>query len=143
MIIMNSPGNPTGSVYSREELQRIAEIAIGEDIVILSDEIYEKLVYGENKHVSVASISKEIYDNTITINGSGFSTTAANNTVDFDNGAVGTVTAATTQALTVTFSTRPTTAGALTAQTCKVPRRWPQTSARPVSGKHKRPMAKA
>ena len=69
MIIMNSPGNPTGSVYSKEELQKIAEIAIGEDIVILSDEIYEKLVYGENKHVSIASISKEIYDNTITING--------------------------------------------------------------------------
>lgn len=69
MIIMNSPGNPTGSVYSKEELQKIAEIAIGEDIVILSDEIYEKLVYGENKHVSIASISKEIYDNTVTING--------------------------------------------------------------------------
>lgn len=69
MIIMNSPGNPTGSVYSKEELQKIAEIAIAEDIVILSDEIYEKLVYGENKHVSIASISKEIYDNTITING--------------------------------------------------------------------------
>ena len=46
MIIMNSPGNPTGSVYSKEELQKIAEIAIAEDIVILSDEIYEKLVYG-------------------------------------------------------------------------------------------------
>jgi len=69
MIIMNSPGNPTGSVYSKEELEKIAEIAIAEDIVILSDEIYEKLVYGENKHVSIASISKEIYENTITING--------------------------------------------------------------------------
>jgi aspartate aminotransferase len=69
MIIMNSPGNPTGSVYSKEELTKIAEIAIAEDIVILSDEIYEKLVYGESKHVSMASISKEIYENTITING--------------------------------------------------------------------------
>ena len=69
MIIMNSPGNPTGSVYSKEELEKIAEIAIAEDIVILSDEIYEKLVYGDSKHVSIASISKEIYENTITING--------------------------------------------------------------------------
>jgi aspartate aminotransferase len=69
MIILNSPGNPTGSVYTREELEKIAEVAIGEDIVILSDEIYEKLVYGDNKHVSIASLSKEAYDHTITING--------------------------------------------------------------------------
>ncbi|MCW0220004.1 MAG: pyridoxal phosphate-dependent aminotransferase [Prosthecobacter sp.] len=69
LIIINSPGNPTGSVYSKEELQAIGEIAAGEDILILSDEIYEKLVYGENKHVSIASISKEIFDHTITING--------------------------------------------------------------------------
>jgi aspartate aminotransferase len=69
MIIINSPGNPTGSVYSKEELEALAEIAVGEDIVILSDEIYEKLVYGENKHVSIASLSKEVNDLTITING--------------------------------------------------------------------------
>lgn len=69
MIIINSPGNPTGSVYSRAELQAIGEIAAGEDIIILSDEIYEKLVYGDNKHVSIASISKDIFDHTITING--------------------------------------------------------------------------
>ncbi|GAA5137997.1 pyridoxal phosphate-dependent aminotransferase [Prosthecobacter algae] len=69
MIIINSPGNPTGSVYSKEELQALGEIATAEDILILSDEIYEKLVYGDNKHVSIASISKDIFDHTITING--------------------------------------------------------------------------
>jgi aspartate aminotransferase len=69
MIILNSPGNPTGSVYSRAELEAIAEIAAGEDILILSDEIYEKLVYAGQEHISIASLSKEIYDLTITING--------------------------------------------------------------------------
>jgi aspartate aminotransferase len=69
MVILNSPGNPTGSVYSREELQAIGEIAAAEGIIILSDEIYEKLVYSGQKHVSIASISKEIFDHTITING--------------------------------------------------------------------------
>jgi aspartate aminotransferase len=69
MVIINSPGNPTGSVYTREELEKLAEIALGEDILILSDEIYEKLVYDDAQHVSIASISKEIADLTITING--------------------------------------------------------------------------
>ncbi len=69
MIILNSPGNPTGSVYTKEEMEKIADIAIGEGIVILSDEIYEKLVYVDNKHISIASLSKEVYEHTITING--------------------------------------------------------------------------
>ena len=69
MIIINSPGNPTGSVYTKEELEALADIAVGEDIVILSDEIYEKLVYADQTHVSVASLSKEVNDLTITING--------------------------------------------------------------------------
>jgi aspartate aminotransferase len=69
MVILNSPGNPTGSVYTKEEMEKIAEIAVGEGIVILSDEIYEKLVYGENKHISIASLSKEVAEHTITING--------------------------------------------------------------------------
>jgi aspartate aminotransferase len=69
MVIINSPGNPTGSVYSKEELAAIGEIAASEDIIILSDEIYEKLVYGGQQHVSIASISKDIFDHTITING--------------------------------------------------------------------------
>jgi aspartate aminotransferase len=69
MVILNSPGNPTGSVYTREELEGIVEVAAEEDIYILSDEIYEKLVYDDTKHVSIASISKEAYDLTITVNG--------------------------------------------------------------------------
>jgi aspartate aminotransferase len=69
MLILNSPGNPTGSVYTREELQAIVDVAAEEDIYILSDEIYEKLVYDGAKHVSIASLSKEAYDLTITING--------------------------------------------------------------------------
>ncbi len=69
MVILNSPGNPTGAVYTREELEAIGEVALGEDILILSDEIYEKLVYDDVKHISIASISKELYDLTITVNG--------------------------------------------------------------------------
>jgi aspartate aminotransferase len=69
MVILNSPNNPTGAVYTKEELEKIADIALGEDILILSDEIYEKLVYGEQKHISIASLSKEVADLTITING--------------------------------------------------------------------------
>ena len=69
MIILNSPGNPTGSIYTREELKALSEVAAEEDIYILSDEIYEKLTYDGAEHVSVASISPEAYDLTITING--------------------------------------------------------------------------
>jgi aspartate aminotransferase len=69
MVILNSPGNPTGSVYTREELEGIVEVAAEEDIYILSDEIYEKLVYDDVKHVSIASLSPEAYGLTITVNG--------------------------------------------------------------------------
>ena len=69
MVIINSPSNPTGAVYTRDELAALGEVAISEDIVILSDEIYEKVVYDGAEHVSIASISKELYDLTITING--------------------------------------------------------------------------
>jgi aspartate aminotransferase len=69
MVILNSPNNPSGAVYSREELEAIVEVAAEEDIYILSDEIYEKLVYDGVKHVSIASLSKQAYDLTITING--------------------------------------------------------------------------
>jgi len=69
MLIMNSPSNPTGSVYTREELEAIVSVAAEEDIYVLSDEIYEKLVYDDAKHVSIASLSKEAYDLTITVNG--------------------------------------------------------------------------
>ncbi len=69
MVIINSPGNPSGSVYTREELEAIVNVAAEEDIYILSDEIYEKLVYDEAQHVSIASLSKQAYDLTITVNG--------------------------------------------------------------------------
>jgi aspartate aminotransferase len=69
MVILNSPSNPTGAVYTAEELREIGEIAAAEEIVILSDEIYEKLIYGEAKHVSIASLSAELRDLTITVNG--------------------------------------------------------------------------
>ncbi len=69
MVIINSPGNPTGAIYSADELLALGEIALTEDIVILSDEIYEKLVYGDSKHVSIASLSTELYNLTITVNG--------------------------------------------------------------------------
>ena len=67
MLIINTPGNPTGAVYTREELEAIVEIAGGEDIYILSDEIYEKLVYDDAKHVShpfVGSVALVQYCNT-------------------------------------------------------------------------------
>ena len=69
MVILNSPSNPTGAVYSSAELEKIAEIATSEDILILSDEIYEKLVYDETEHVSIASLGKEVQDLTIVVNG--------------------------------------------------------------------------
>ncbi|MFQ3671393.1 MAG: pyridoxal phosphate-dependent aminotransferase [Verrucomicrobiia bacterium] len=69
MVVINSPGNPTGSVYTENELAALAEVALDEEMLILSDEIYEKLVYGEAKHFSVASLSSGIYERTVTING--------------------------------------------------------------------------
>jgi len=68
MVIINSPGNPTGSVYTRQELEGIIEVAADEEILILSDEIYEKLVYDDVEHVSVASLPGA-FDLTITVNG--------------------------------------------------------------------------
>src|SRR5204863_3525203 len=68
-----------------------------------------------NPAVTSSTFSLAASSTTLTINGFGFDTTAGNNTVTFNNGAVGTVTAATATSLTVTFSTKPTTAGSLTA----------------------------
>jgi aspartate aminotransferase len=68
-IILNSPNNPTGVVYNKDELQKIAQIAVDNDIMIISDEIYEKLIYGEMKHISIASLGDEIKSRTIVVNG--------------------------------------------------------------------------
>src|SRR6201988_3107273 len=69
MLIMNSPGNPTGAVYSKQELKEIADVAAEEEILILSDEIYEKLLYDGAEHFSIASFGEEYYNLTITVNG--------------------------------------------------------------------------
>jgi len=69
MVIINSPGNPTGAVYSKEELRALVEVAADEEITILSDEIYECLTYDGAEHVSIASLTPEARDLTITVNG--------------------------------------------------------------------------
>ncbi|CRK83893.1 pyridoxal phosphate-dependent aminotransferase [Neobacillus massiliamazoniensis] len=68
-IIINSPSNPTGVIYTKEELQGIGDICLRENILIISDEIYEKLIYGHHKHISIAQISPELKEQTIIING--------------------------------------------------------------------------
>lgn len=69
-IILNSPNNPTGTIYTKEELIEIAEFAKKYDLIIVSDEMYEKLIYDGKKHISIASISSDAYERTIVINGS-------------------------------------------------------------------------
>lgn len=68
-ILINSPSNPTGMVYSKEELSAIAEFAVEHDLFIISDEIYEKLLYDGKKHVSITSFGEEVRKRTIIING--------------------------------------------------------------------------
>lgn len=68
-IILNSPANPTGSVYSSDELRDIAAVAVEKDIFVIADEIYEKLVYDGTRHISIASFGSEIKSRTILING--------------------------------------------------------------------------
>lgn len=68
-IIINSPSNPTGVIYSAEELQELGKLCLERNILIISDEIYEKLIYGEHNHVSIAQLSPELKEQTIVING--------------------------------------------------------------------------
>jgi aspartate aminotransferase len=68
-IILNSPNNPTGAIYPEEDLRMIAQIAVENDIVIISDEIYEKLVYDGKEHMSIASFGEDIKQRTVLING--------------------------------------------------------------------------
>ncbi|SFJ99744.1 aspartate aminotransferase [Halobacillus dabanensis] len=68
-VIINSPSNPTGMMYSEAELKAIGEVCLEHDVLIVSDEIYEKLVYTEEKHVSIAQISEALYHQTVIING--------------------------------------------------------------------------
>ena len=68
-LVLNSPNNPTGTIYQKEELEVIAEFAKKHDILIISDEMYEKLIYDGEKHISIASLSQDAYERTIVING--------------------------------------------------------------------------
>ncbi len=70
LLILNTPSNPTGAVYRRETLQKIADLAVKYNFMVLADEIYEKLVYDEDHpHVSIASLNDEIAARTVTVNG--------------------------------------------------------------------------
>ena len=70
LLILNSPSNPTGAVYRTSTIKKIAEIALKHNFMVLSDEIYEKLVYDpEFQHKSIASVSPEMNELTITVNG--------------------------------------------------------------------------
>lgn len=69
LIILNSPSNPSGCVYSIEELKEIAEICVKKKIFVISDEIYEKIIYDNLKHISIASLGEEIKEWAITVNG--------------------------------------------------------------------------
>lgn len=69
VFILNTPSNPTGSVYTKEDLEDLAEVLKGTEVLVCSDEMYEKIMYDGTKFTSVASISEDMYQRTITING--------------------------------------------------------------------------
>ncbi|MEH6890693.1 pyridoxal phosphate-dependent aminotransferase [Bacillus sp. JJ864] len=68
-VIINSPSNPTGMIYSKEELQQLGQVCLEHDILIVSDEIYEKLIYGDAEYTSIAELSNELQEQTLIING--------------------------------------------------------------------------
>lgn len=67
-IIINSPNNPTGAVYPEDIIREIADICVKNDILVVTDEVYEKIIYGNNRHISIASFNDEIKKRTITVN---------------------------------------------------------------------------
>ncbi len=69
MLVLNSPNNPGGFTYTPQELKDIAKALEGTKVIVLSDEIYEKLIYGDTKFVSFASLSSDAYNRTLTLNG--------------------------------------------------------------------------
>ena len=68
-ILLNSPNNPTGTIYHKDELEEIAQFAKKYGLLIVSDEIYEKLIYDGEKHISIASLSEDAFERTVVING--------------------------------------------------------------------------
>ena len=69
VLVLCSPSNPTGSMYHEDHLRALLEVVVKKDLVVIADEIYEKLIYGAAKHVSFASLSAEALARTITVNG--------------------------------------------------------------------------
>lgn len=69
VLLINTPSNPTGSIYSKEELTALAEVLKGTNILVVSDEMYEKIIFDGKKFTSVASINEDMYKRTITVNG--------------------------------------------------------------------------
>jgi aspartate aminotransferase len=69
LLILNSPGNPTGGVITSEQYEGIYEVLSGTSVAVVSDEIYEHLVYDGKKHVSPASLGENAYNRTLTVNG--------------------------------------------------------------------------
>jgi len=67
-IILNSPSNPTGQIYTLEELQMLAEFAVKQNIFVISDEVYEKIIYDDTEHISIASLDPEIKELSIVVN---------------------------------------------------------------------------
>lgn len=68
-LILNSPSNPTGMIYTKEELEAIARVVVEKNIYVVADEMYEHLIYGGETHVSIASLNEEIFKRTITCSG--------------------------------------------------------------------------
>jgi aspartate aminotransferase len=68
-IILNYPSNPTGLAYGRKTLEAVAELAVKHDLIVISDEVYEKLLYDGAEHISIASISEEVKERTLLVNG--------------------------------------------------------------------------
>jgi aspartate aminotransferase len=69
LLMLNSPNNPTGTVYTRRELEALADVVLESNLAVLSDEIYEKLVFGDAKATCFAGLRPELYERTITISG--------------------------------------------------------------------------
>ena len=69
ILMLNTPSNPTGAIYSREELEQLGEVLKGTDIIVISDEMYEKLVYGGEEFTATASVSDDMFQRTVTVNG--------------------------------------------------------------------------
>ncbi|MBD0386028.1 MAG: pyridoxal phosphate-dependent aminotransferase [Nostoc sp. C3-bin3] len=69
LFILNSPSNPTGMVYTPDEIKALAQVVVDADIFVVSDEIYEKILYDGAEHISIGSLGKEIFDRTLISNG--------------------------------------------------------------------------